>query len=488
MGVSYANAFAAAAAHQLRQPTAAIDLATAACNELYTARAQVADPDRRADHHFSSRDVVSTTLRVCAEIATPASNALAADVIIDDFPIGLRDAIQNSVLPDAAISVLQRISRVRDRNSGTIDLNSERPLLRQLAVALATLSPTATTHRISMAQWRAAHPNDGLLAIGAPTAQAQLPIAWSLPGQETAVAMPTIAKQHIEAIDALGSVTTTEANREMLWNPAQLDWQSSLASLFVPREIADWLSQSTTAPHLIVAAAPVLSHVPLEALLIDKTPLGVQAAIRRLPVPTTRQISAQTNSTTAYFDPTLSWTPERSALAPDDITDSATELREHLGPQRLIIIGCHGQAATGLAGALTASDTTVVATAADLLAKPLHGSVLLLEACWSSRYVGSRTGEQFTLATAALLAGAHSVVAGSFALPADDQCTGRIAANFITALRDGADTAEALRSARADYWSDPPSQLHLPGANTATQGRTMPGTAPWAWAGLSTHG
>jgi hypothetical protein len=120
-------------------------------------------------------------------------------------------------------------------------------------------------------------------------------------------------------------------------------------------------------------------------------------------VPTSRHTLAQINSITAYFDPALAWAPERWAIAADTITDTAAELRQRLGPQRLIVIGCHGQAATGLAGALTASDTTVVATAADLLAKRLDDSVLLLEAWWTSRYVGSRTGEHFTLATAALL-------------------------------------------------------------------------------------
>jgi hypothetical protein len=248
------------------------------------------------------------------------------------------------------------------------------------------------------------------------------------------------------------------------------------------------LSQSTTPPELVVAAAPVLSHVPLEALLIEEIPLGVRAALRRLPVPTTRHAPAQINSTTAYFDPALAWAPERSAITTEAILDAPTELRQRLGSAQLIVIGCHGQAATGLAGTLSASDTTVVATAADLLAKPLNGSVVLLEACWTSRYVGSRTGEYFTLATAALLAGAHSVVAGSFALPADDQCTGRIAASFLTSLHDGVDTSEALRLARAAYWADPPTQVRLPGDDTTAQHRTMPGVAPWAWAGLSAYG
>lgn len=116
-----------------------------------------------------------------------------------------------------------------------------------------------------------------------------------------------------------------------------------------------------------------------------------------------------------------------------------------------------------LSGALMASDATVVATAADLLSVTLRGSTIALESCYSGRYLGPRTGEQFMLATAALLAGAHSVIGGTFALPADDTCTGVIAARTLAELRDGVFAGEALRRARAAYLASPPSQLRLPG-------------------------
>lgn len=162
-----------------------------------------------------------------------------------------------------------------------------------------------------------------------------------------------------------------------------------------------------------------------------------------------------------------------------------TDVCVQLGPHQLVVIGCHGRAATGLSGALIASDGTVVATAADLLSSTLHGSTVVFESCYSGRLVGPRAGEPFTLATAALLAGAHSVTAATFALPADEACTGAITAALLTELRAGASAAEALRRARATYLGDPPTQLRLPGPDPEAR---MPGAAPWAWAGYAAYG
>ncbi|WP_373198366.1 CHAT domain-containing protein [Mycobacterium marinum] len=94
-----------------------------------------------------------------------------------------------------------------------------------------------------------------------------------------------------------------------------------------------------------------------------------------------------------------------------------------------------------------------------------------------------RTAEPLSLATAALLAGAHGLNAGLFALPDDQNCTGRISSAYIAEIRAGRDGSEALRRARWHYWSDPPEAVAVPGGDD-----TMPGRAPWAWAGLVTYG
>jgi hypothetical protein len=107
--------------------------------------------------------------------------------------------------------------------------------------------------------------------------------------------------------------------------------------------------------------------------------------------------------------------------------------------------------------------------------------------CFSGRYLGVRTGEQLNLATVALIAGASDVVAGLFALPATDATTGRIAGVAIRELRDGVRAPEALRRARAAYWSRIEPLVPLPAANSAGTVK-MPGDAPWAWAGLCAYG
>jgi CHAT domain-containing protein len=112
-------------------------------------------------------------------------------------------------------------------------------------------------------------------------------------------------------------------------------------------------------------------------------------------------------------------------------------------------VGCHGESATRAEGTLSASDGAPVLDAIDLLSKSLRHSVVVLEACFSGRYLGVRTGEQLNLATVALIAGASDVVAGLFALPASDATTGRIAGVAIREPRDGVRAPEALRRGRA---------------------------------------
>jgi hypothetical protein len=125
----------------------------------------------------------------------------------------------------------------------------------------------------------------------------------------------------------------------------------------------------------------------------------------------------------------------------------------------------------------------------------------VLESCWSGRYVGTRTGEQLSLATLGLLAGAEAVVGGIFGLPSGPDCTGRIAGALVDELAADVPAHEAVRRARARYWYNAPATIRRPRGSIPDAGRadddpgpaadavsdqepTMPGRAPLAWAGL----
>lgn len=481
LGAAYALARCAAAMSDA-QHDEALTLAAEASRELFSARSNVSSPDARADQSFSSRDVTTSILHVCHVVNTEAAHRLAAATLLDDVPLGLRAIRAHGDIPEPAQAILGRIERIRAR-SGGIDPASERPLLQQLSVALTTLAPEHAPPRPDLEDLRRTHPASAILIIGSPTSQARLPIAWALPHGPAGVTAPEITAEHAAMIDALGSVSATEATHVALWYPDQLHWQHALSALLLPSEVSTWLRHPPSVPHLVVVMAPVLAHLPLEALLIDDVPLGVRAAVVRVPIPAVTCAAPQLDSVIAYLDPAVTWDLERAALRPHRPTTDPAHMRQQLGSDRLIVIGCHGHAASGLSGTLTAADGTPVLTAADMLSTSLCGSVVLLEACWAGRYVGARMGEHLTLATAALLAGAHRVTAGLFALPADQTCTGRISSAFIGELRHGHHAAEALRRARSQYWSDPPPAVEVPGTT-----QTMSARAPWAWAGLVTYG
>jgi CHAT domain-containing protein len=211
----------------------------------------------------------------------------------------------------------------------------------------------------------------------------------------------------------------------------------------------------------------------------------VMCAVRRVPIVAAGRVQPDLSRFTAYLDPALPWSHERAACP--QATSDPSALRANLGERRLVLIGCHGESATRAEGTLTATDGTPVLDAIDLLAQDLHQSVVILEACFSGRYLGARTGEQLNLATVALLAGASGAIAGLFALPANDATTGRIAAHAFRELQSGVDAPEALRRARGAYWSQHDEFVTLPPAASVGDA-SMPGDAPWAWAGLCAYG
>ncbi|MHB1594781.1 MAG: hypothetical protein ACYCO9_17820 [Streptosporangiaceae bacterium] len=107
---------------------------------------------------------------------------------------------------------------------------------------------------------------------------------------------------------------------------------------------------------------------------------------------------------------------------------------------------------------------------------------------------GYPTGETLNMTTAALPAGAASVIGGLWALPAwsfacgrcqlNRHCTGKITADCLAAVLAGVRPAEALRRARERFLADRHATVRVPGGG----GAHMERAAPWAWAGLCAFG
>ncbi|MET7771763.1 CHAT domain-containing protein [Nocardia sp. NPDC005366] len=477
-GEALALSFASCASAELGDPAAAVATMRHTASALRAARIQVSDPGRRADHDFSLRDVITNLLNVAKDIDTADATRIVADLLLDAAPLGLRNHLCAGDPGERVTGFLARVKGLSLRADS--DPRAQRHLLQQLSALLATLAPGEQPPWIGFEQLVAAHPDQAIVVAGAPTRDSTLPIVWQVPGGEPRFALVPLSTSHIDQIDSLGYATTAE-RADVLWRPEVSAWQADLAHILLPNALQDWLVAHPAAA-MAVVLPPILSHVPIEALLIGDTPLGIRAAVTRLPVPTTATMAAAPRDVIAYLDPDLPWTPERAALP--NWTDNPAELREALGPAALLMVGCHGESALRAEGCLVASDGTRVIDAIDMLSQPLTGSVAVLEACFSGRYMGTRAGEQLNLATVCLLAGASAVVAGLFALPADDECTGVITATLLRELQAGTAPAEALRRARETYYNARPQRVRLPGA----PGSWMPGDAVWAWAGLCLYG
>ena len=320
-----------------------------------------------------------------------------------------------------------------------------------------------------------------ILFLGAPTGTGTLPVISWAPEERPTVELRPLTEAVVEDIARLHN-TRLDQHRT-LWEDTE--WTHRVARGLIPEHL---YTRPATSPgeQLVLLTHQTLSHVPFEALDLDGTPLGVKYATARLTAPTaTPRPAPKTERTVAYFDPALDWTPERLAIAagPAATTvDTPTDLHRLLGPATLTLAACHGSAGPGLTGHLRATDGTRVLDALDVLAHDLTGGILLLEACSSGRIVGHNYTEPLSLASAALVAGASAVVAGTLPLPADPACTGQIHAAAINHLADGIPPAEALRLARGDYLANPPDTVRLPGPDTTAR---MPGRSPWAWAGAA---
>lgn len=481
-GQAHALTFAARAQADGADARAALRSLDDAQAAWIRARLQVAEPARRADHDFALRDVVTNALRIAADLGGADADRFAADLLLQDAPIGLRQALRTGDIGSRAREVIRRARESRQRSR---DSAATRPPLQHLSFALATLDAAASAdvHDIvRFDQFREVHPTAAILAIGQPTRDSELPVAWAVPGARIRFQLSSLHARQIDAIDDLGRALTLERT-SVLWEPRAREWQTTLADPLIPKQLIAWLLAHRPA-ELVVVLPSILAHVPLEALLIDGEPLGVLSAVRRIPVVALSRSTNDTRTVNAYLDPALPWSHERAACP--RATADPTLLRAKLGQRQLILIGCHGDSAMRAEGSLTATDGTPVLDAIDLLSQSLRHSVVVLETCFSGRYLGARAGEQLNLATVALLAGASDVIAGLFALPANDASTGQIAGYALRELSAGTSAPEALRRGRAAYWCRRERPVPLPGADLTNA--TMQGDAPWAWAGLCAFG
>lgn len=452
----------------------------AAVHALRRARIGVVDPGRRADHDFALRDVTTTLLRAGTAVGGISADVACANLVLDSAPLGLRSDLTAGAPGPAVADFISRVASLPVRRLA--DAASQRPLLQQLSATMAAIDPPSEVPWFSFADVQAVHPDHAVLVVGSPQHDGTLPLAWALPNAANpSFALVSLDERAVDSLDSLGYAVGT-GRSVPLWEDSARSWQTELTEVLLPAELQCWALRE--GGRLAVLLPPLLAHMPIEALLVEAIPLGVRVAVSRIPAPNghvPRQPHARRHLN-GYLDPALPWAPERAMLCmheADCITDAA-QVPALLGTNTVTHIGCHGVAETRIDGALVSTAGERVLDAVDLLHQPLTDSVVIFESCYSGRYMGERTGEQLTLATTALVAGATAAVAGLFSLPADDETTGVISAALIDGLSRGVDASEALRRARLAYWEGRPESVRRPGGESAS----MPSDAPWAWAGL----
>ncbi|MBV9484806.1 MAG: CHAT domain-containing protein [Frankiaceae bacterium] len=420
----------------------------------------------------------ATIVEVAGLLGTGTVRNLAADAILDSFPLALRTSSPGGWLSDAARSSARRAQMLKS----TDDTATLRSTLQRLAVEVATLTrePDQQVQNSPIGDLRASAPDAALLVVGAPISSGQVPVVAALPGGDLVLHLPLLDSAAVDMIDALGRLADGDS-ADVLWRPAARSWQHVLGDLFLPSALGDHLAQGPPGDLLLVVH-PTLAHLPFEALKIPgQGPLGVAAAVRRLPLLAQSEHQIHLTADVAFFDPAHRWPAEQAVVGAGE--PSVGAWLAAIGAGTLGVFAAHGNPGAGFDGWLTTADQSGIVTAADLLLENLAGSAFVFEACWAGRHVGHRSGETLNMTTAALLSGASSVIAGLWALPADPDCTGQITADCLAAIKRGTRPAEALRRAREQFLAIPTETFAVPGS-----AERMERSAPWAWAGLCAFG
>jgi tetratricopeptide (TPR) repeat protein len=257
----------------------------------------------------------------------------------------------------------------------------------------------------------------------------------------------------------------------------QDDELAALGAAIVPPGLAEVLA-SGAEPPLVVSTGGLLGPVPVAAIRVGSRYLAELARVVVVPAITLwASIRARRPRTgegvEAYLDPDLPGTQrERTLLLrafPQARLLSRQEVRPALAAatgRAAVVLSVHGTAATGLEQALMLSPDDPL-SAAELLTCRLPEAVLM-PACWAGRLDLRTAVEPLGLPTAALLAGARWVLAGTVDIAGTT--TASLLGACYARLAAGQAPVDALREVQLRF-------LHRRG--------TVP---PALWAGLTVVG
>ncbi|GIF23189.1 hypothetical protein Ate02nite_59190 [Paractinoplanes tereljensis] len=257
----------------------------------------------------------------------------------------------------------------------------------------------------------------------------------------------------------------------------QDDELAALGAAIIPPGLAELLA-SGAEPPLVVSTGGLLGPVPVAAIRIGSRYLAELARIAIVPAITLwtsiRSRPPRSGSgVIAYLDPALPGTQREKPLLVQAFPEAVLVPRERVrtaladaGDQALVVLSVHGTEARGLGQALMLAEDDPL-TAAELLTGRLPDGVLM-PACWAGRIDLRTAVEPLGLPTAALLAGARWVLAGTIDIAGTT--TASLLGAFYQRLAAGEPPVDALREVQLGYLS---------------RRKTMP---PHTWAGLSIVG
>ncbi|WP_327040075.1 CHAT domain-containing protein [Micromonospora ureilytica] len=259
----------------------------------------------------------------------------------------------------------------------------------------------------------------------------------------------------------------------------QDDALAALGAAIIPPGLAAALKRGEE-PALVISTGGLLGPVPVAAIRVGTQHLAELARIAVVPAITLwtalrSRPARRGTGLLAYLDESVPGTrrekaalelafPTATVLTRDQVRSSLSDAADHAA----VLLSVHGTAVSGLGQALELGDGDAL-TAADLLGCRLPEAVLM-PACWAGRLDQRAAAEPLGLPTAALLAGARWVLAGTVDIATSRTAT--LLGAFYAELARARSPVDALRQVQIDY-------LRRSGH------RQVP---PHTWAGLSIVG
>ncbi|MGW0239873.1 CHAT domain-containing protein [Micromonospora chalcea] len=259
----------------------------------------------------------------------------------------------------------------------------------------------------------------------------------------------------------------------------QDDALAALGTAIIPPGLAAVLKRGDEPP-LVISTGGLLGPVPVAAIRVGTHCLAELARIAVVPAIAlwtalrSRPVRRGTGMA-AYLDESVPGTRRERAALKRAFPDVAMLTRDQVRPtlssaaaRAAVLLSVHGTAVSGLGQALQLGGGDSL-TAAELLVCHLPEAVLM-PACWAGRIHLRAAAEPLGLPTAALLAGARWVLAGTVDIATTRTAT--LLGACYAELARGRSPVDALRQVQLDY-------LRSPG-----RGQVPPHT----WAGLSIVG